>query len=288
MAGFDVVIPLSGAYQYLGQTRKAAGRLRTVTETAPAITFPAESDQPPEDETINFDHVSFQYGGIPPLVLQDISFTIPSGRRIAIMGATGSGKSTLLYLLSRFEDPTQGQIRLGQCDLSRFSETALREYICIVDQRSHIFNGSLRDNLLLVDPEADDDRLEEALAVVRLMELVKGLPEGLDTWVGESGRMLSGGQARRLAVARATLSKAPIWAFDEPTEGLDTKTAKSMMNNLMKAGKDRTIIMITHRPEALENMDQVLLMEAGRMASASSPQHLKAQSPLYRRLISTI
>lgn len=287
MAGFDVVVPLSGAYQYLGQTRKAAGRLLTITETAPAITFPNESASPPKDMAIEFDHVSFQYDQTPPIVLRDISFSISSGHRTAIMGATGSGKSTLFYLLSRFEDPTQGQIRLGQCNLNRFSEASLREHICIVDQRSHIFNGTLRDNLLLVDPEAGDDRLEEALAVVRLMDFVKDLPEGLDTWVGEAGRMLSGGQARRLAIARAALSKAPILAFDEPTEGLDAETAEAMMNNLLKSGKDRTIIMITHRPEAIEHMDQVVLMKAGCMTSVGSPKHLKAQSPLYRRLISS-
>lgn len=285
MAGFDVVVPLSGAYQYLGQTRKAAGRLRSVTETEPAVTFPDESDPARGGCSIDFDHVSFQYARTSPLILQDISFSIPFGHRTAIMGATGSGKSTLLYLLSRFEDPTQGQIRLGQLNLNRFSEASLRAHICIVDQRAHIFNGSLRDNLHLADPEADEDRLEEALSVVRLMDFVQGLPQGLDTWVGEAGRMLSGGQARRLAIARAALSNAPILTFDEPTEGLDTETAKAMMNNLLNSGRERTIIMVTHRPEAIENMDQVVLMEAGRIVSVDAPENLKTRSPLYRRLI---
>ncbi len=288
MAGFEVVVPLSNAYQYLGQTRKAAGRLREVTQVPPAVTFPATSIHPPRNDQqnnqIEFDEVSFKYAPTDPHALKNISFTILPQNRTAIMGATGSGKSTLLYLLSRFENPSSGNIRLGHCSLDTFSERSLRKRICIVDQKTHIFNGTLRDNLLLADPEADEATLMEALSAVELTDFVNQLPNGLRTWVGEAGRLLSGGQARRLAIARAVLSSAPIWAFDEPTEGLDSVTAQAMMTNLITRGRDKTVIMITHRPEAIEQMDQVILLEAGGIAAVGSPGSLRKQSALYGRL----
>lgn len=288
MAGFEVVVPLSNAYQYLGQTRKAAGRLREVTQVPPAVTFPATSIHPPRNDQqnnqIEFDEVSFKYAPTDPHALKNISFTILPQNRTAIMGATGSGKSTLLYLLSRFENPSSGNIRLGHCSLDTFSERSLRKRICIVDQKTHIFNGTLRDNLLLADPEADEATLMEALSAVELTDFVNQLPNGLRTWVGEAGRLLSGGQARRLAIARAVLSSAPIWAFDEPTEGLDSATAQAMMTNLISRGRDKTVIMITHRPEAIEQMDQVILLEAGGIAAVGSPGSLRKQSALYGRL----
>ncbi|MGD8845100.1 MAG: thiol reductant ABC exporter subunit CydC [Desulfobacteraceae bacterium] len=291
MAGFEVVAPLPNAYQYLGQTRKATGRLREVTQVPPAVTFPAASPQASQncqqDNQIEFDEVSFKYTPTDPYALKNISFTIPSRNRTAIMGATGSGKSTLLYLLSRFDNPSSGNIRLGRCRLDAFPERSLRQSICIVDQKAHIFNGTVRDNLLLAAPEADDTTLMEALSAVELTDFVNHLPKGLRTWVGEAGRLLSGGQARRLAIARAVLSSAPIWAFDEPTEGLDTATAQAMMTNLISHGRDKTVIMITHRPEAIEQMDQVILLESGRIAAVGSPASLRKHSALYDRLISS-
>lgn len=286
MAGFEVVIPLSNAYQYLGQTRKAAGRLRTVTEVAPAVTFPSGPSRAHLNNLVNFDHVSFRYDRTDQPALENISFKIRPGRRAAIMGPTGSGKSTLFYLLSRFEDPSGGCIRLGQNPLTSLPEKSLREHICIVDQKAHIFNSTVRNNLLLANPEADHKMLEEALSVVQLKDFVKSLPDGLETWVGEAGRLLSGGQARRLAIARAVLSNAPIWALDEPTEGLDTGTAKTMMKNLLQCAKGRTILMVTHRPEDVEQMDQVILLKAGRLAAVDSPENLKRENAFYRRLMS--
>ncbi len=286
MAGFDVVVPLSSAYQFLGQTRKAAGRLREVTEVPPAVIFPAGPTQNPKDASIVFNDVSFTYARSERPALRQVSLTIHSGSRTAIMGATGSGKSTLLYLLSRFENPTSGSIHTGQCPLVAMSESSLRNHICIVDQKPHIFNGTLEDNLLLANPEADEETLMGAISAVQLTDLIQNLPEGLKTWVGDAGRMLSGGQARRLAIARAVLSKAPIWALDEPTEGLDSATAEVMMSKLIDLGEDKTVIMITHRPEAIEQMDQVILMEDGSVTAVNSPIKLREQNDLYYRLIS--
>lgn len=284
-AGFEAVVPLSNAYQYLGQTRKAAARLNTVTQMPPAVTFFQAGHREPADGGMEFDRVSFRYAPSDHPALDGVSFEIKPGRRLAIMGPTGSGKSTMLYLLARFEDPTRGTIRIGHYNLNQLSEQVLRKHLCIIDQKAHIFNGTVRDNLLLANPQADDRTLQDALSAVRLRDFVSELPDGLDTWVGEAGRLLSGGQARRLAIARAVTSDAAIWAFDEPTEGLDTETAKAMMAGLLARAGDRTVIMVTHRPEAVEQMDQVLVLSAGRIEALDTPEKLKNHSTLYRQLI---
>jgi ATP-binding cassette subfamily C protein CydC len=201
------------------------------------------------------------------------------------MGPTGSGKSTLLHLLARFEDPDNGQISLGGCSLKALTEADLRRTICIVNQGAHIFNGTLRDNLVLVKPHAETDEILAAIAAVRLEGFVDGLTDGLDTWVGEAGRLLSGGQAKRLAVARAVLSEAPIWALDEPTEGLDEETAEAMMANLVKEAAGRTLIMITHRLDVLGQLDQIILLDQGRIVGTGSPETLHRHSAFYRNLI---
>ncbi len=286
MAGFDAVMPLSNAYQYLGQTRKAAGRLHEVTAATPAVTYPEEEEAEPLQGRLAFDKVFFGYGQADRPVLEDVRMAIEPGEHIAVMGATGAGKSSLLYLLSRFEDPSDGEIRLGGRPLQTLSEETLRANLCIVTQQAHIFNGTIRDNLLLANPEAGADAMTEALSVVQLADFVDALPDGLDTWVGESGRMLSGGQARRLTIARAVLSQAPIWALDEPTEGLDSDTAEAMMHRLLDRERQKTVVMVTHRPEAVERMDRVMVLKSGRVAAIDTPANLQRHNPLFGRLIS--
>ncbi len=285
MAGFEIVGGLPHAYQFLGQTRRAAARLTEVTQLAPAVAYPTTAEPVPTDCQLEFKRVGFSYAGPGQAAVRDLSFQIPLGRRTAIMGPTGAGKSTLLYLLARFEDPTCGEIRLARRPLADYTEETLRRLVCIIDQRAHIFNGTLRDNLLIANPHADEADIRRALDTVRLDNFVDRLPQGPDTWVGEAGRLLSGGQARRLAVARAVLSPAPIWVFDEPTEGLDADTADAMLSGLLNQGRGKTIIMVTHRAEAIDQMDQVILLENGRMVAADSPGQLKADSDFFKDLI---
>lgn len=285
MAGFDAVVPLSNAYQYLGQTRKAARRLHEVSSAEPAVTFVAEAEPAAPNGRLEFDGVTFGYDQARRPVLEEICFEVEPGQQIAVMGATGAGKSTLLYLLSRFEDPSSGEIRLDRRPLKSLSEETLRARMCIVTQKAHIFNGTIRDNLMLANPKAAPNALAEALSAVRLTDLVNALPDGLNSWVGASGKMLSGGQARRLTIARALLSPAPIWALDEPTEGLDSETARAMMDRLLDRKRRKTVLMVTHRPEAVEQMDRVILMEAGRVAAIDTPLSLRKHNALYRRLI---
>jgi ATP-binding cassette subfamily C protein CydC len=285
MASFDAVAALPAAYQFLGQTRKAARRLHTITTTKPAVSFPPNPSETNDDLTLRFHRVYFRYPQADETTLVNIDWTIAPKRRVAVMGPTGSGKSTLLYLLARFEDPGRGAIHLGDRPLADYTEADLRRRICITDQHAHIFNGTLRDNLALAKPQAAAEEMMQALSAVQLEDFVQGLPDGLDTWVGEAGRLLSGGQARRVAVARALLRDAPIWVFDEPTEGLDSRTATAMLGNLFDRAAGKTIIMITHRAEALRQMDQIAVMLQGRIVAVDSPDNLYRGNEVFQTLV---
>jgi ATP-binding cassette, subfamily C, bacterial CydCD len=267
MAAFEAVSSLPVAYQYLGQTRRSAARLHGVTEVRPAVDYPERSEGPQGAWDIDLQGVTFSYQDADRPALERIDLHIPAGRHLAVMGDTGAGKSTLLYLLARFEDPWEGRIRLAGHPLAGFSEEDLRRAICIIDQRSHIFSGTIADNLLLARSEARDEELWNALDGVRMRDFVHNLPEGLRTWVGEAGRLLSGGQARRLAVARVLLSDAPIWILDEPTEGLDAETADAVMKTLLARGKDKTVIVVTHQNDIARKLDEVLILRAGRIVA---------------------
>lgn len=266
LAAFESVAPLPAAYQYLGQTREAARRLLEVVEIAPAVCFPDHSDGPIERYDIQFEAVCFRYPGKTNWALQAIDLSLEQGSKTALVGATGAGKTSLVNLLARFWDPTDGRILVGGRDIRTFSETDLRCTMGVVSQQAHLFNATIRDNLRIADPEANDAHLRAALEAVRLETFVAALPDGLDTWVGESGRMLSGGQGRRLAIARAVLRDAPIWILDEPTEGLDRGTEQELLDALAKLTSGKTVLMITHRPAALAGMDRVVTLENSRIA----------------------
>ncbi len=265
MAAFEAVSALPVAYQYLGQTRRAAARLQTVTQIPPAVDYPAKSSRPQIEWDIEFQGVTFCYQDADRPALGCVDLHIPAGHHMAVMGDTGAGKSTLLYLLARFEDPGQGRIRLAGQPLNAYSEADLRRAICIIEQRSHIFSGTIAENLVLARPDASVEELWDALDGVRMSDFVRDLPKGLDTWVGEAGRLLSGGQARRLAVARALLSDAPICILDEPTEGLDAETADAVMRTLLSRGKTKTVIVVTHQDEIARELDEVIVLRAGRI-----------------------
>jgi ATP-binding cassette subfamily C protein CydC len=281
MAAFEAVSALPTAYQYLGQTRRSGARLQEVTNAQPAVRYPQQSKHPQGAWDIDLRGVTFYYQGADQPALDRIDLHIPAGRHLAVMGGTGAGKSTLLYLLARFEDPWEGAIRLAGHPLADFTEEDLRRAICIIDQRSHIFSGTIGDNLLLARPDAGNEELWNALDIVRMRDFVHSLPKGLDTWVGEAGRLLSGGQAKRLAVARLLLSQAPIWILDEPTEGLDAETADIMIKDMLERGKDKTVIMVTHRAEAVRQLDEVVILTSGRIVASGPWNGAKDRGALF-------
>jgi ATP-binding cassette subfamily C protein CydC len=201
-----------------------------------------------------------------------------------VIGETGSGKSTLIHLLVRFRDPDAGCIRLGDVDVRDFGESDLRRHISVVAQQPHMFNATLRENLLIARPGAGDDELLEALNSSQLLDFVTALPDGLDTWIGESAKLLSGGQARRVAVARAILQNAPLWVLDEPTEGLDPVTEGRMMAAIKKQTADRSLLLMTHRLVDLHWMDFIVMLDKGRVVAQGTHAELLRANTQYASL----
>jgi ATP-binding cassette subfamily C protein CydC len=281
MASFEAVLPLPLAFQYLGQTREAGRRLLEIVETDPEVVYPNDSISLSFNYSISFEKVNFRYLTQAPWALTDIDFIIPQGQRMAVIGETGSGKSTLTYLLLRFWDPVSGKIRLGEESIENFNETDLRGLISTVSQKPHMFNATLKDNLRVADRSAGEEQLLSALKSARLYDFVTNLPEGLDTWIGESGQLISGGQARRLAVARAILHNAPIWVLDEPTEGLDPITERQLMQSLMQQTEGKTLLLITHRLVDLEWMDQITMLDQGRVIDQGNHEELLRRNRRY-------
>jgi ATP-binding cassette subfamily C protein CydC len=284
LATFEAILPLPAAYQYLGRTRSAGQRLLEIVDMQPQVMYPDTSVTLCAQPGVTFGNVSFRYSESAPWALKDVSLQIPGGRRVAVIGETGSGKSTLIHLLVRFWDPDSGHIRLAGEDIRNLSEAELRRSISVVSQQPHMFNASLRDNLQIARPGADDDDLWAALESAQLKEFVKSLPEGLDTWVGEAAKLLSGGQAHRVALARAMLHDARLWVLDEPTEGLDTITEKSLMQAVERETRDRTLLLITHRLVDLHWMDHIFMLEKGRVAAQGTHAQLLESNQRYAEL----
>jgi ATP-binding cassette subfamily C protein CydC len=284
LAVFEAVTQLPSAYQFLGQTHEAAKRVSDIVDTEPAVAFPAATTLRPTTFEICFNQVHFTYGSETPRVLEGIDFTVAPGNRMAIIGQTGAGKSTLVHLLVRSWDPTSGRILIGGEDIRNFCESDLRRSVTVVPQTPHMFSGSIRHNLQIAAPEAPDDHLWDALSSVNLAEFVQGLPAGLDTWIGEAGRLVSGGQARRIALARAVLHDSPIWVLDEPTEGLDPVNERRIMTHLQEVTRGKTVLIITHRLVAMESMDGIILMERGRVIAQGTHDTLLRTSSRYRSL----
>ncbi|MBK1641118.1 thiol reductant ABC exporter subunit CydC [Chromatium okenii] len=264
LASFEAIIPLPQALQLLGRSVAAARRLFEIIDTAPAVAAPSQPSPQPQRFDLSFEHVTFRYPHANRAAVSDLSLHIPHGSRAAVIGATGAGKSTLFNLLLRFWAADSGTVRLGGHDVLDFHGDDLRQYLAVVSQHTHLFDATIRDNLLLAQPAAMPAALEAACRVAQIHDFIAALPDGYDTWVGETGVRLSGGQGRRIAVARALLKDAPIVLLDEPTEGLDATTERELMVALDHLMRGRTVLLITHRPAGLDWVDQVLVLDDGR------------------------
>jgi ATP-binding cassette, subfamily C, bacterial CydCD len=288
LASFEAVNPLPLAAQMWNASREAARRLFEVVDAEPAVKEDVRYSQVDaldiERSNVEFSHLSFAYPAQRFPALQDVSFTVPQGKAIAIVGPSGAGKSTLASLLFRFWDYEAGEIHLGEEELRRLDPDEVRKQIALVAQNSYFFNTSIRENLRLARRSASQEEMEAAARAAHIHDFVMKLPQGYDTLIGEQGLRLSGGERQRLAIARALLKNAPILIFDEPTANLDALTERQVLDTLFETMQGRTSLLITHRLLGLEHMDEILVMDRGRIVEHGSHDALLSQSGLYRRL----
>ena len=259
VAAFEQLTALPLAFLAWGKTQSAATRIHAITNEKPAVVFPLHSKTKDHAQfDIAFNDVSFSYPDRPTSVLTNFNVVIKTGQHIGITGPSGAGKTTMAYLIARIWDPTQGEITIGENNIKNFSEADLRKNISLVTQHVHIFNSSVRDNMTLSQAQFSDENCYAVLEKLELAHLIHQLPDGLNTLMGEFGKHFSGGQIRRIAIARALLHNTPIVILDEPSTGLEDDLVKRIWRNCELDFKDKTIIVITHDKKLLCNMDECI------------------------------
>ncbi len=270
IASFEAVQAMPRAGVLLGQSRAAASLVVAAAQAPAPVPDPATPASLPASHGLTFERVGFRYGDDLPWVFENLSLQLPAGSRTAILGPSGAGKSTIAALLLKLQAPVTGKIRLGAADLASLPADAVRGKIAYLSQSTHLFADTIRNNLLLGDPGADDARLWAALDAAQLAATIRALPDGLNTWLGEGGNTLSGGQGRRLALARTLLSDAPILILDEPCAGLDLPTETAFFETLNGALAGRTVLLIAHRLNGAEKLDRIWRLAGGTLMAAAA------------------
>jgi ATP-binding cassette subfamily C protein CydC len=297
LASIEMLLPIAGAFQHLSSCVAAATRINDLVQQTPDIVFNEQSTLMIKKGNITLNDIQFYYpDSNQKIILQGINLSIKTGEKVAILGQTGCGKSTLLSLLTREWQSTAGQIFIDDKQIEQYSQSALTSGVSVVSQRIYLFSGTLRSNLILAKNEADksqnttkqlqqdnDALLISVLNKVGLSTLTQG-ENPLDVWIGEGGRQLSGGEQRRIGVARVLLRDAPILLLDEPTEGLDKRTEREILALLFEFSEHKTVLMISHRLTAMEKMDNIYLMEQGIIRTSGSHHKLLKEDAYYANL----
>ena len=303
LAAFEATAPLPQAVQQLSGSLQSARRLFAVVDAGAEGGWPneratARRDEPgnstsrpaaavssrPGPLSLTVERLSFRYGDSEPLALDEVSFHLPAGGRLAVVGPSGAGKSTLINLLLRFWEYRDGRIIVGNRDLNSYSPQESRRLISVVSQRAHLFNATLRENLLIARPDATEEEMIRAARTAQLDPLVQSLPQGYDSYVGEQGLWLSGGERQRVAVARALLKDAPILLLDEATASLDTLTERELLAAVHALMDGRATLAITHRLDSLGADDEVLVLESGQVVECGRCSELLQRRGLFHRM----
>lgn len=241
----------------------------------------------PAKGALEFKNVSFAYQGKEELALNNISFSVPAGKTVALVGRSGSGKSTIANLVTRFYDIEQGEILLDDVNIQDYRLSNLRENCAVVSQQVHLFNDTIANNIAYA--AQDKYSREEIIAAAKAayaLEFIEKLPQGFDTVIGENGASLSGGQRQRLAIARALLRNSPVLILDEATSALDTESERAIQSALDELKKDRTVIVIAHRLSTIENADEILVIDHGEIRERGNHKALLEQNGAYKQLYS--
>ncbi|QYX65576.1 cysteine/glutathione ABC transporter ATP-binding protein/permease CydC [Shewanella putrefaciens] len=289
MACVEMMMPIAGAFQHLSGCVLAATRINEITEQEADIQFVTDIGLKAKSGALQIEDIHFGYRD-DQHVLQGLSLEIKAGQKVALLGPTGCGKSSLLALITREWQAQQGHIKLDGHALAEYSERGLRDAMTVISQRIYLFAGTLRENLVIALPviegekrTAHDKRLIDVLQRVGLGALLTG-DKPLDRWIGEGGRQLSGGEQRRIGVARALLRDAPLLLLDEPTEGLDKRTEREILSLLFEFAQDKTLLMISHRLTAMAKMDHIHLLGQGKIIASGTHQSLIEDSAEYQAL----
>ncbi|QNP71659.1 thiol reductant ABC exporter subunit CydD [Streptomyces roseirectus] len=286
LAAFEAVLGLPLAVRHRQRVRRSAERVYEVLDSPVPVREPERPRQAPATPfPLAVKGLTARYEGQGRDALAGVDLTLTEGRRIAVVGASGSGKTTLAQALLRFLDPRAGTYTLGGVDAYALDGDDVRALVGLCAQDAHLFDSTVRENLLLAHKGADEAELRDALRRARLLEWADGLPDGLDTLVGEHGAKLSGGQRQRLALARALLADFPVLVLDEPAEHLDLPTADALTADLLAATEGRTTLLITHRLAGLDAVDEVVVLEEGRVAQRGTYAELAAVAGPLRRMV---
>jgi ATP-binding cassette, subfamily C, bacterial CydD len=278
-----------GAHHHAGMEGKAAAkRIFEILETPVLVRAGADvHDRLLCGPEIELSRVGYTYPGSQHQALSDLTLTLPAGTRTALVGRSGSGKSTLVNLLMRFLEPDEGLILANGVPVAQMPVENWRENLALVPQRPHLFYGSVLENMLIVRPGASREEVEEAAELAGVAEFVRRLPLGYDTQIGERGARLSGGEAQRLAIARAFLKDAPVLIMDEATSSLDPESEHLIRAALERLARGRTVLVVAHRLNTVYGADQIAVLDEGRLAEIDTHQELIRRGHLYARLVNT-
>lgn len=290
LASFEILMPLGSAFLHIGQVIASAERVTDIIEQQPLVTFNGKAEFDQNATTlIETKDLSFTYPERQNRALENLNLTIQKGKKVAILGKTGSGKSTLLQLLVRNYDANQGELFLAGKPIADYSEDILRSQFCFLTQRVHVFSDTLRQNLQFASAvKISDEKMIEVLNQVGLGKLLEQ-EQGLDIWLGDGGRPLSGGEQRRLGLARILLNDTPILLLDEPTEGLDRETERQILRLILAHAENKTLIMVTHRLTAIEQFDELFVIDEAKLIEKGTyAELLQLEKGFFKQLVERV